>query len=254
MIDAGTLALLAVGFTAVAFLYASVGLGGASTYTAVLAIVGVGHLMIPTISLALNLVVTSIGMINFRRGGHLRPELVAPFLVASVPCAWLGGALRLSEGVFLWLLAATLVLVFVRIYLLGELRVHLAVTGRRRLAFSLALGGVLGFVAGAVGIGGGIYLVPLMIMFGLAGEKEAAATGTVFVWVTSFAGLASRGRAGPLDPGTLLPLMAVVAVGAWLGSSFGSLRIAPRTLQRLLGVTVLAAIVVIAVRLPLPWS
>jgi len=252
VIEPPLLLALAAAFAVVAFLYACVGLGGGSTFTALLAIVGVDYLMIPTISLALNLVVTFVGTINFHRGGHVRPQLVAPFLVTSVPGAWLGGALRLPEGVFLWLLTATLVLVAVRIYVLGELRPRTPVGGGRRVLFSLGLGAVLGFVAGAVGIGGGIYLVPLMIMFGLASEKEAAASGAVFIWINSLVGLAARGRHGGLDLPTMLVLMAAVAAGGWLGSTIGSLRVAPRTMQRILGVVVVLAVVLIARRLPLP--
>jgi uncharacterized membrane protein YfcA len=150
------------------------------------------------------------------------------------------------------LLTVSLGLVLVRIYLLGDLRLRTPVAGRWRLAFSLALGAVLGFVAGAVGIGGGIFLVPLLIMFGLAGEKEAAATGAVFIWINSLVGLAARGRHGLLDPGTLLPLIAAVAVGGWLGSACGSLRVAPRTIQRILGFVVVIAVVLVTRRLPLP--
>ncbi len=252
MIEQPALLLLALVFLAVAFLYASVGLGGGSTYTALLTIVGVSHLLVPSVSLALNLVVTFLGMINFHRGGHLSPRLIAPFLVASMPCAWLGGSLRLPREAFLWLLAGTLVLVLVRIYLLGELRLRTTLTGPRRLVFSLVLGAVLGFVAGTVGIGGGIYLVPLLIMFGLADEKRAAAAGAVFIWLNSAVGLAARWPQARLEPQAILPLVAAVAVGGWLGSSLGSLRFAPRTIQRTLGLVVAVAVIVIARRLSWP--
>lgn len=252
MIDQPTLLLLVAAFAAVSFLYASVGLGGGSAYTALLAIAGVNHVLVPTVSLALNLMVTSVGTLNFHRGGHLSLRLVAPFLVTSMPAAWLGGSLRLPQGVFLWLLAVTLVLVLVRIYLLGDLRLRVRLTGRARPVCSLLLGAVLGFVAGTVGIGGGIYLVPLLIMFGLADEKRAAAAGALFIWFNSAAGLAARWQQGHAEAATVLPLVAAVAVGGWLGSSLGALRFAPRTIQRTLGLVVAAAVVVIAGRLPLP--
>ncbi|MBE0567518.1 MAG: sulfite exporter TauE/SafE family protein [Krumholzibacteria bacterium] len=252
MIDQPTLLLLVAAFAAVAFLYASVGLGGGSAYTALLALAGVSHVLVPTVSLALNLVVTFVGMINFHRGGHLSLRLVAPFLVTSMPAAWLGGSLHLPQGVFLWLLAATLALVLVRIYLLGDLRLRLRLTGAARLVCSLLLGAVLGFVAGTVGIGGGIYLVPLLIMFGLADEKRAAAAGAVFIWLNSAVGLAARWQQGHAEAATVLPLVGAVAVGGWLGSSLGALRFSPRTIQRTLGLVVAAAVVVIAGRLPLP--
>ena len=252
MIDQPTLLALALAFAAVAFIYASVGLGGGSTYTALLTIIGLNHLLVPSISLALNLVVTFLGMINFHRGGHLSLRLVAPFLITSMPCAWLGGTLRLPREAFLWLLASTLVLVLVRIYLLGDLKLRTTLIGRRRLGFSLGLGAVLGFVAGTVGIGGGIYLVPLLIMFGLADEKRAAAAGAVFIWLNSAVGLAARWPRAGFDVVAILPLVAAVVVGGWLGSGLGSLRLAPRTIQRTLGLVVAVAVVVIVRRLPLP--
>ncbi|MFO7609876.1 MAG: sulfite exporter TauE/SafE family protein [Candidatus Krumholzibacteriia bacterium] len=252
MIDQPTLLVLMAAFAAVAFLYGSVGLGGGSAYTAILALAGVPYVLVPTVSLALNLVVTFVGMINFHRGGHLSPRLVAPFLVTSMPAAWLGGSLHLPRGVFLWLLASTLTLVLVRIYLVGELRLRLRLAGPLRLVFPPVLGAVLGFVAGTVGIGGGVYLVPLLIMFGLADEKRAAAAGAVFIWFNSAAGLAARWPRGHADPASVLPLVVAVACGGWLGSSLGSLRCAPRTIQRTLGLVVAVAVVFIARRLPLP--
>ena len=180
-IPAQALILLTVVFLVVAMLYSSVGLGGGSAYTAMMTIAGINFVLIPTISLSLNLIVTFIGMINFGRNGFIKPRLIAPFLITSIPMAYVGGALELSREIFLWLLLFTLVLVALRIYILGNLSFKITLTSPQRLVLALSLGALLGFIAGTVGIGGGIYLVPLLIMFSLAGEKEAAAAGAVYV-------------------------------------------------------------------------
>ncbi len=248
-INQTTLIILATAFLLVSFLYSSVGLGGGSSYTALMAIFGVSYVLIPSISLTLNLVVTFIGMVNFYRGGHVRPKLILPFLITSMPMAFLGGVLHLSRTVFMWLLMITLVLVALRIYWLGNLKMRLTLNDSQRLIFSLALGAVLGFIAGTVGIGGGIYLVPLIIMFGIAGEKQAAATGAVFIWLNSIAGLIARVQRGAFDAQTILPLIAVVIVGGYLGSNLGALKFRPAIIQKTLGVAIVIAIVLISRKL-----
>lgn len=223
-------------------LYSSVGLGGGSSYTALMAIFGVNYELIPTVSLALNVVVTFIGMIVFWRGGFLNLKLILPFIVTSVPMAYVGGALRIPEQGFYWLLLVTLVVVAARLYLWDDLRIRVQLSTRERLIFSAVLGSVLGFIAGAVGIGGGIYLVPLLILFGLASEKQAAAAGASFVWVNSLAGLVSRVQRGPFSGMFILPLLGAVVIGGFIGSYMGAHRFKPRTVQKILGVVILLAI------------
>ncbi len=223
-------------------LYSSVGLGGGSSYTALMAIFGMKHELIPTISLALNLVVTFIGMIAFWRGGHLNFRLILPFVVTSVPMSYVGGAVRLPEEVFFWLLLVTLVLVAARLYLVNDLTLRIHLDRRQSLALSLLIGALLGFVAGTVGIGGGIYLVPLIILFGMSTEKEAAAAGTVFVWVNSAAGFISRVQRGAFSGATFFPMVGAVVLGGLLGSHLGAERFSPKMVQRLLGIVILAAI------------
>ncbi len=244
--------LLPILFFFIAVLYASVGLGGGSSYTALMAIVGVSHRLIPTTSLTLNLLVTSLGVYHFWRRGHGRWKLLLPFLVTSVPLAYLAGTLHLPRTVFLILLLITLGLVAVRIYLFNRLQFTLSLEGFKRWVVILGLGAVLGFVAGTVGIGGGIYLVPLLIMFQLANEKEAAATGAAFIWINSLAGLVARFQQGYYDLGFMTPLLAAVALGGFFGSYFGAVRFRPQTIQGIMGIVILIAIIILINRLL--WS
>ena len=235
--------LLPLLFVLVAFIYSSVGLGGGSSYTALMAIFGISYLDIPTTSLTLNLIVTSIGVINFWRNGHGRLGLIGPFILTSIPMAYLAGTLPLSKNIFQLLLLITLILVVIRIYFLNNLQFSFQLSGTRKWVFILGLGAVLGFVAGAVGIGGGIYLVPLIIMFGLGSEKEAAAAGAMFIWVNSLAGVIARSQSGMFDAGFILPLAGAVIVGGFGGSYLGAVRFDAKTIQKVMGAVVIIAII-----------
>ena len=235
--------LLPILFLFVAFIYSSVGLGGGSSYTALMAIFGINYLIIPTASLSLNLIVTSIGMVNFWRNGHGRLGLIAPFLVTSIPMAYLAGSLNLPKGIFQLILLFTLILVVVRIYVLREFQFSFYLSGTKKWIFMVGLGAILGFVAGSVGIGGGIYLVPLIVMFGLGSEKEAASAGTIFIWVNSLVGVFARAQAGTFDLDFILPLIGAVIAGALAGSYLGSFKFQAKTIQKIMGTVIVFAII-----------
>ncbi len=241
--------VIAALFFFVALIYSSVGLGGGSSYAAIMAIFDVNYVLIPTTSLVLNVAVTSFGAANFWWGGHVNWRLIAPFLVSSIPMAYLGGSVALSKQGFYILLLFTLVTLAIRIYFFDTLRISLKLEGAQKVVFSVVLGGALGFIAGAVGIGGGIYLVPLIVMFSLGTEKEAAATGSIFIWVNSVAGIFSRMQRGAFSMELILPLVAAVVAGGFLGSYMGSFRFSPRTIQKLMGIVLIAAIVFLLRRL-----
>ncbi|HJM84394.1 MAG TPA: sulfite exporter TauE/SafE family protein [Candidatus Marinimicrobia bacterium] len=235
--------LLSILFFFVAFIYSSVGLGGGSSYTALMAIFGINYLIIPTASLSLNLIVTSIGMLNFWRNGHGRLGLIAPFLLTSIPMAYLAGSLNLPKEIFQLILLFTLILVVVRIYVLRELQLSFYLSGTKKWIFMVGLGAILGFVAGSVGIGGGIYLVPLIVMFDLGSEKEAAAAGTIFIWVNSLAGVFARAQAGTFDIDFILPLIGAVIAGGLAGSYLGSFKFQAETIQKIMGTVIIFAII-----------
>jgi len=235
--------LLSILFFFVAFIYSSVGLGGGSSYTALMAIFGINYLIIPTASLSLNLIVTSIGMLNFWRNGHGRLGLIAPFLLTSIPMAYLAGSLNLPKEIFQLILLFTLILVVVRIYVVRELQFSFYLSGTKKWIFMVGLGAILGFVAGSVGIGGGIYLVPLIVMFDLGSEKEAAAAGTIFIWVNSLAGVFARAQAGTFDIDFILPLIGAVIAGGLAGSYLGSFKFQAETIQKIMGTVIIFAII-----------
>lgn len=233
---------LAVLFFLVAFIYSSVGLGGGSSYTALMAVFGVSTLAIPMISLSLNLFVTSVGSFNFIRNRHANIKLILPFLITSIPMAYLGGWLKLPKEIFYWVLLISLVFVAARIYFWQNTTIKLNINQNGKIFISLIAGSILGLVAGIVGIGGGIYLVPLIIVLGLGTEKEAAACGALFIWLNSFSGLLSRFQYNSIDLTNYFPLIVAVLAGGTLGSFMGSFKFSPRAMEKILGAVIIVAV------------
>lgn len=236
---------LPVIFFVIAFLYSSIGLGGGSSYTAIMAIWGISFRIIPIASLSLNLVVTFLGMINYWRNGFGKIKLIIPLLFSSIPLAYFAGKLNLPELYFKIILLLTLSLIFARIYLIKNLSLEFRLTKLQKWIFSICVGAILGFVAGTVGIGGGIYLVPLIIMFGLASEKEAAACGSVFIWMNSFSGLVSRMQYQSLNFSFILPMLIAVIFGGFVGSYLGASYFEADTIQKVLGAVVFIAVIML---------
>ena len=235
--------LLAGIFFLVAFAYSSVGLGGGSSYTALLAIAGAGALTIPMISLTLNLIVTAVGSVNFIKNKHARIGLILPFLISSIPLAYVGGALQLPKTFFYWILLVSLIFIALRIYVWDHLSFKLETTARRKFIISLFTGAVLGLLAGIVGIGGGIYLVPLILILGLGTPKEAAACGAIFIFLNSASGLAARLQHNSINIMDFIPLIVAVIVGGLVGSWMGAAWLKPRTMEKILGgITILAIV------------
>ena len=237
---------LAILFFIVAFVYSSVGLGGGSSYTALMAIFGMSSLAIPMVSLSLNIFVTSIGSFNFIRNKHAKIKLILPFLISSIPMAFLGGALQIPKEIFYWILLVSLIFVAARIYLWKNIRISLNLNKNEKIIVSLIAGSVLGLIAGIVGIGGGIYLVPLIIILGLGTEKEAAACGAIFIWLNSCSGLLSRLQYNSIDLTNYIPLIIAVIAGGALGSYMGAFKFSPKIMDKILGVVILVAIIFLA--------
>ena len=233
--------VLAIIFALVAFFYSSVGLGGGSSYTALLAIFGASTIMIPVVSLTLNLLVTTIGATVFLMNGHARLRLIAPFIISSIPAAYLGGMLELPKIIFYIILIISLLLACYRVYF-PKTTQPLNFTTRERLIIAILCGGILGFIAGVTGIGGGVYLVPLIIVLGLGTAKEAAACGAFFIWVNSASGLAARVQYSSVDFYSFMPLVIAVILGSLVGSCMGAGKFKVHTMQKILGSILVVAV------------
>ena len=227
-------------FLLMAVLYSAVGQGGGSGYLAAMALMGVSPDEFRLIALTLNVVVASIGLVKFARAGHFDGKLLLPFILASVPLAFLGGVLSLPAAVFKPLVGG--VLLWAAVLLLWKPPLpEEEVQGRPPLWASLGAGAGIGLLSGLIGIGGGIFLAPFLILRGWTSAKATAALSSGFILANSLAalvGVFSHTRTVP----ALLPLwMIVVALGAWLGAEVGSKHLSPKALQRLLAVVLVIA-------------
>ena len=217
--------ILAALFFATALLYSAAGFGGGSTYTALLVLAAVDYRAVPIVSLACNIIVVTVGTWRFARGGHLDWRRAWPLFVTSVPAAWLGGRLVIGEVLFVGLLGAALLVAGLLMLWQPAWQREAAPASTRRWIEPVA-GAGLGFAAGVVGIGGGIFLAPLLYMLRWAPPKRIAATCAAFILVNSLAGLAGQaskglGAAGAVIGEHVLLFPAVAAggmIGAWLGS------------------------------------
>lgn len=236
-------------FFLIAFLYSSVGLGGGSSYTAILTILGIDYIAIPSITLLLNLFVTTIGSFNFIRQKHLRLTLFLPFFLSSIPMSYLGGSLHIGKNLFYWILCICLVFVAIRIYFLKTVQLTLILSDFQKITFSVFIGAVLGFMAGVAGLGGGIFLVPFIIILGLGSAKEAAACGSLFIWANSLSGLIARSQYNAIDIARFSPIIAAVILGGFAGSHFGSTKFSSKTLEKILGSIILIAIFLLSRKL-----
>jgi len=241
------LAGVLAGLFAVAMLYSSVGHGGASGYLAVLSLTayaGMESDWLRQHAWSLNLVVAGIAFWHYRRAGHHVAGLTLPFIAASIPLAMLGGTFRVEGVMYDTLLSLTLVLAAWRLLssVGGEMVTEQTLVPELRT--SLPIGGGIGLVSGVVGIGGGIFLSPIVMLKGWASPKTTAATAALFVWANSAAGLVGAGISGRLllDLDTLALFAVAVVIGGMVGARYGAVRAPPMIIRRLLvGVLLIAA-------------
>jgi uncharacterized membrane protein YfcA len=236
---------LALLFFVTAVLYAAVGFGGGSTYNALLVLADTDYRVLPSVALLCNLIVVTGGVWQYRRSGDLSLSFALPFVALSVPMAWLGGRIPIEQDTFvlflgLSLLAAGLAMWFQSPRPKGKP----SVPSRMSWFAGVPLGGAIGFLSGMVGIGGGIFLAPLLHLLRLTEPKRIAATSSFFIMVNSIAGLSGQtmkqGTATHLDSLTdYVWLFAAVLIGGQIGSRLSTRALSGRVVKRLTAVLVL---------------
>lgn len=227
---------LPVVFFFIALFYSMVGFGGGSSYLAVLVLVGLPYYEIPSVALVCNIIVASGGLWHFYKGGHLRLKKVLPFVIFSVPMAYVGGRLMIGKQVFCLLLGAALFMVALRMLLPTQLfEKPKTISVRETWMIGSPLGGVLGLLSGLVGIGGGIFLSPILLLMRWVNIKEAAAAASLFILVNSLAGLMGHLQKGMVDASLFLPLGVAVLAGGQIGSRLGAYHVPKIRLQQILG-------------------
>jgi hypothetical protein len=182
--------ILSILFFITAILYSSVGFGGGSTYLALLLIWDMPYFIFPVIALSCNIIVVSGNCFNYIRAGNLNLKLLIPYLVGSVPLAFIGGSLPIEKRLFEILLF--LVLVVAGTLLLLNFRSYDDEKGSYRkipIIISILIGGVLGFISGVVGIGGGIFLSPMLFLIRAGRPKHIVITASLFILINSLSGI-----------------------------------------------------------------
>jgi len=240
--------LLSILFLVTAILYSSVGFGGGSTYLALLLIWSVPYTIFPVIALSCNIIVVSGNCFNYIKAGNLNLKLLIPYLIGSVPLAYIGGSLSIEKELFEILLF--LVLALAGILLLFNFRSYDDREESYREVnslISILIGGILGFISGVVGIGGGIFLSPILFLMRAGRPKYIVTTASLFILINSISG-----TIGQLTKNDVLVeiqnywyLLFAVLIGGQIGN-FLNLKIFP---TRILALITSALVLFVALRM-----
>jgi uncharacterized membrane protein YfcA len=231
--------LLLVSLFVVAFLYSSIGHGGGSGYLALFAIFGIAPIFMKSTALALNLFVSAIAFFSYYKAGYFRQKLILPFLLTSIPSAFLGAMIHIDPKIYKFILGIFLLLAIARMLFVpkavGEAR------NSPHIILALIIGAILGFFSGMIGIGGGIILSPLLILMRWANLKEAASASALFIFLNSASGLTGAFQSGlTIEPHIIYWVLVGIA-GAILGSYLGSFKLNATKLKYVLSLVLLFA-------------
>jgi uncharacterized protein len=234
-----TVIILTISFFIIAFVYSSVGFGGGSSYLALMAVMGVSQETMRPSALLCNIVVVIGGTYIFGKAGHLDMRKSWPFIVASIPFAFLGGYWKISENNFFVLLGSTLIVASLALWIQpseGDKKLS------DRLALNIALSSGVGFLSGLVSIGGGIFLSPILHLSKWDTARKIAALASVFILANSISGLAGQfARDARIDWGFIVPLLIAVLAGGQVGSRLGAHRFNPLYIRRITAALILLA-------------
>ena len=222
----------------VAILYSSVGHGGASGYLAVMALLAVAPEITRPTALALNIFVATIGTIQFYRAGYFSWQTFLPFAITSIPFAFVGGMITLPTTAYRMILGAVLVAAAVR--LAWNLKSDVEIR-EPNIVVALLVGAIIGLLSGLVGVGGGIFLTPVLLLMSWSDTKTAAGVSAMFILVNSIAGLAGNYSQLMRLPSNVWVWVLAAVVGGVIGSTLGAKRFDSLTLRRVLAVVLLFA-------------
>jgi len=239
-------------FFLAALFHSSVGFGGGSSYLAIMAIFLVPYQTMPIIALICNIIVVTGGVYLYYKSNHIKIFDIIPFVIGSIPLSYLGGKISIDKNIFLILLACTLLVAsFNLIFFNSEKRHELKKRYLKKqinrgvdedrpfvnFIFNMSIGAFIGFISGLVGIGGGIFLSPLLYLIGWGYAKKISATASVFILVNSIAGLSGQivknGFHFSVELMTILPLCLAVFIGGQLGSRLGIFKLSELVLKRI---------------------
>jgi len=231
---------LPVAFFVVAMVYAAAGFGGGSAYLAVLAFSGLPYQSLPQTALVCNVVVTIGGVWHFHRGGHLHLKRVLPFFLLSIPMAYVGGRILVDRDLFFAVLGASLLAAGILMVVPRPESAARAMSATKEWLIGLPVGAILGLLSGLVGIGGGVFLAPFLLLSGWTTPKQTAAAASLFILVNSAAGLSGQLIKGSYLGWMTVALALAAVVGGQIGSRTGSYRMSALGVRRLLAAIIVA--------------
>ena len=223
-------------FFLTAILYSSVGFGGGSTYLALLLIWDIPYQIFPIIALCCNIIVVSGNCFNYIKAGSINIKLLIPFLISSIPLAFIGGSLQLDKSFFEILLFTVLTLAGLSLLLrFRSFDESKEINDNIPKIISVLIGGSIGFVSGVVGIGGGIFLSPVLLLIRAGKTKHVATTASLFILINSISGLIGQSTKGFIfnEIYNYWPLFLLVLIGGQLGN-FLNIKILPARVMILL--------------------
>ena len=223
----------------IAFLYASVGHGGASGYLALMALYSISPAVMKPTALMLNLFVSVVAFAQFYRGGHFRKDLFWPLALCSVPFAFMGGLLSIDAAVYKTVLGILLMITVVRFLFFSNFK-NKELRQPNKVAAG-AIGGVIGFLSGLIGIGGGIILSPILLLLKWSDMKQTAAISALFIFVNSLSGLMGQLYTGIEFSADMVIYVAVAFVGGLAGAYVGSLKLKAVALKNVLALVLIVA-------------
>jgi len=234
-----SLLILFAAFFIIAALYSVTGHGGASAYIGVMVLLDMAPQEIKPIALSLNVIVSLVATLHFYKAGNFRLTLFLPFILSSFPMAVLGGYLQIPTQWFNWLMGCALLFSALRIGIKSSLTTTVSAPN---LTIALGAGAVIGLISGLIGVGGGIFLTPLLILMRWANAREAAAVSAPFILLNSIAGLIGfSAQASAVFPEIIIWLALPVLVGGFFGSYLGSRSLATSSIARVLSVVLILA-------------
>ena len=223
----------------VAFLYSSVGHGGASGYLALMAIFSITPDVMKPTALLLNLFVSLTSFIQFYRGKHFNWKVFLPFAITSVPLAYIGGKMSLADDIYKKILGILLLIPIIRFLFFANIKVK--ELKKSNFYLSLLIGAAIGFLSGLIGIGGGIILSPILLLLKWADMKQTAAISALFIFVNSLSGFIAQLQKGINFSSDMYMYVAVAFIGGLCGAYFGSLKFKQNILQYLLAIVLIIA-------------
>ncbi len=234
--------ILLISFFFIALIYASVGFGGGTSYLALMGVMAVSYEVMRPAALICNIVVVTGSVIIFYKEKLIDIRKIWPFIVGSVPFAFLGGYYPIKEDAFFRILGITLMVAAVSLWFFGNFSKQIGSGTISNTYLNLLLGGAIGFLSGLVSIGGGIFLSPMLHFLRWDHARKISALASIFILVNSISGLIGQvSQSASLDWKFIFPLLAVVFLGGQIGSRLGARKFDPIYIRRITATLILVA-------------